>query len=39
VKALQSNINSLKELGLLKQTLDVTPHVDNSLLDEAAKRL
>ena len=39
VKALQSNINSLKELGLLKQTLDVAPHVDNSLLDEAAKRL
>jgi NitT/TauT family transport system substrate-binding protein len=39
VKALQNNINSLKELGLLKQTLDVAPHVDNSLLDEAAKRL
>jgi NitT/TauT family transport system substrate-binding protein len=38
-KALQSNINSLKELGLLKQTLDVAPHIDNSLLDEAAKRL
>jgi NitT/TauT family transport system substrate-binding protein len=39
VQALQNNINSLKELGLLKQTLDVAPHVDNSLLDEAAKRL
>jgi NitT/TauT family transport system substrate-binding protein len=39
VKALQNNINSLKELGLLKQTLDVAPHVDSSLLDEAAKRL
>jgi len=37
-KALQNNINSLKELGLLKQTLDVAPHIDNSLLDEAAKR-
>jgi NitT/TauT family transport system substrate-binding protein len=38
-KALQNNINNLKELGLLKQTLDVAPHIDNSLLDEAAKRL
>lgn len=38
-KALQNNINSLKELGLLKETLDVAPHVDNSLLDEAAKQL
>lgn len=39
VKALQSNINSLKDLGLLKQTLEVAPHIDHSLLDEAAKRL
>ena len=39
VQALQNNINALKDLGLLKQTLDVAPHVDNSLLDEAAKRL
>ena len=39
LKALQNNINALKTLGLLKQTLDVAPHVDNSLLDEAAKRL
>ena len=38
-QALQNNINSLKELGLLKETLNVAPHVDNSLLDEAAKRL
>jgi NitT/TauT family transport system substrate-binding protein len=38
-KALQSNINTLKNLGLLKQTLDVAPHIDNSLLEEAAKRL
>ncbi|MPZ56261.1 MAG: PhnD/SsuA/transferrin family substrate-binding protein [Rhizobiales bacterium] len=39
VKALQSNIKSLKDLGLLKQTLEVVPHIDHSLLDEAAKRL
>jgi NitT/TauT family transport system substrate-binding protein len=39
VKALQNNINSLKELGLLKETLDVAPHIDNSLLDDAAKGL
>jgi sulfonate transport system substrate-binding protein len=38
-QALQNNINSLKELGLLKETLSVAPHIDNSLLDEAAKRL
>jgi NitT/TauT family transport system substrate-binding protein len=37
VKALQNNINSLKQLGLLKQTLDVAPHVDNSILEAAAK--
>jgi sulfonate transport system substrate-binding protein len=39
VQALQNNINTLKQLGLLKETLNVAPHVDNSLLDEAAKRL
>jgi len=37
--ALQNNINTLHKLGLLKQTLDVKPHIDNSLLDDAAKRL
>jgi ABC-type nitrate/sulfonate/bicarbonate transport system substrate-binding protein len=36
--ALQSNIDTLHKLGLLKQTLDVKPYIDNSLLDEAAKR-
>jgi hypothetical protein len=39
VKALQSNIDALKQLGLLKETLDVAPHIDNSLVDEAGKRL
>jgi hypothetical protein len=39
VQALQSNINSLKDLGLIKETLNVAPHIDRSLLDEAAKRL
>jgi NitT/TauT family transport system substrate-binding protein len=37
-KALQNNINTLKQLGLLKESLDVSRHIDNSLLDEAAKR-
>lgn len=39
MKALQNNINSLKSLGLLKQALDIGPHVDNSLVEEAAKRM
>jgi sulfonate transport system substrate-binding protein len=39
VTALQNNINSLKELGLLKESLDVKPHIDNSLVEEAAKHL
>jgi NitT/TauT family transport system substrate-binding protein len=38
-KALQNNINSLKQLGLIKESLDVAPHIDNSLVDEAAKGL
>lgn len=38
-KALQNNIDALKQLGLLKETLDVAPHIDNSLVDEARKRL
>lgn len=37
--ALQSNIDTLVKQGLLKQTLNVAPHIDNSLLDEAAKRM
>ena len=39
VKALQSNIDILHKSGLLKETLNVTPHVDNSLVDEARKGL
>ena len=38
-KALQNNIDALKKLGLLKDTLDVTPHIDNTLVDEAGKQL
>jgi len=39
VRALQSNIDTLFKQGLLKQTLDVPPHIDHSLLEEAAKRM
>lgn len=39
VQALQNNINALKQLGLIKETLDVPPHIDHSLVDEAAKGL
>ena len=39
LKALQNNINALKDLGLLKETLNVAPYVDNSILDDAAKGL
>jgi NitT/TauT family transport system substrate-binding protein len=39
VKALQSNIDTLLKSGLIKEGLDVAPHVDNSLVDEARKRM
>jgi NitT/TauT family transport system substrate-binding protein len=39
VEALQNNINTLKQLGLLKETLDVKPHIDHSLVDAAAKAM
>ena len=39
VDALQSNINTLHDLGLLRQTLDVKDIVDHSLVEEAAARI
>jgi sulfonate transport system substrate-binding protein len=39
VPALQRNIDTLHQFGLLKQTLDIAPHVDNSLVDAAGKAL
>lgn len=39
VTALQSNIDTLYKQGLIKQTLNVAPHIDHSLLDDAAKRM
>jgi NitT/TauT family transport system substrate-binding protein len=39
VEALQNNINTLKQLGLLKETLEVKPHIDHSLVDAAAKAM
>lgn len=37
VTALQNNINALKNLGLIKETLDVKPYIDNSIVEDAAK--
>jgi NitT/TauT family transport system substrate-binding protein len=39
VASLQSNIDTLYKQGLIKQTLQVAPHIDHSLVEEAAKRL
>lgn len=39
VKRYQKNVDDLKSLGVLKATLDVSKHVDNSLAEEAAKRI
>ena len=39
VKALQNNIDTLHKFGLLKQTVNIAPYVDNSLVDEARKGL
>jgi len=39
VKALQNNIDTLHKFGLLKQAIDIAPHVDNSLVDAAKKGL
>jgi ABC-type nitrate/sulfonate/bicarbonate transport system substrate-binding protein len=37
VKALQSNINSMAELKMIPKSFDVSQHVDNSLVEDAAK--
>ncbi|HEY3917055.1 MAG TPA: ABC transporter substrate-binding protein [Stellaceae bacterium] len=39
VAALQRNIDTLYKLGLLKQRLDMAPHIDLSLVREAASRI
>ena len=39
LKALQSNIDTQKELGLLKRTIEVEKYADLSLVEGAAKRL
>jgi NitT/TauT family transport system substrate-binding protein len=38
-EALQRNVDTLWKLGLLKERLDMAPHVDLSLVREAASRL
>ena len=37
-KVVQSSIDKVKDLGFIKETLDVTKFADLSLVDEAAKR-
>jgi NitT/TauT family transport system substrate-binding protein len=39
LKAFQANVDELVEFGILKQKLDIAPHVDESLVREAAARL
>jgi len=39
VKALANNVKAQRELGFLKIDIDVPAHVDNSFVEEAAKRL
>jgi ABC-type nitrate/sulfonate/bicarbonate transport system substrate-binding protein len=39
IKALQSNIDLMQELGVIKQKVEVKPYVDLSYLDAAKKRL
>jgi NitT/TauT family transport system substrate-binding protein len=38
LKALQANLTVQKDLGFLKQDIDVAKYADLSLVDEAAKR-
>lgn len=38
-EALQKNVNQLAELGQIRGTFDVGPHVDNSLVDDARKAI
>lgn len=37
--ALQANVDELAKLGQIKQSFDVHPHIDNSLVEEARKTL
>ena len=39
VKRMQRNLDDLNKLGVMKQKLDVSKHIDMSLAKEAAKRL
>lgn len=39
VERLQTNVNTLKEAGVIPATIDVKPHVDMSLVEEAAARV
>ena len=39
LKALQANVDTVKDLGFFKGTVDVSMHADLSLVREAAKRL
>ena len=39
VKALQSNIELMQELGVIKQKIDIAPYLDLSYLNAAKKRL
>jgi NitT/TauT family transport system substrate-binding protein len=39
VKALQRNIDTMHEQGILRRSFDVTKHVDESLVKEAAARI
>jgi len=39
LKTLQANVDLVKDLGFIKDTVDVSKHADLSLVQEAAKRL
>jgi sulfonate transport system substrate-binding protein len=39
LKALQSNVDTMKDLGFIKASIDVKAYADLSLVEEAAKRL
>jgi sulfonate transport system substrate-binding protein len=38
LKVVQSSIDKVKELGFIKETLDVSKYADLSLVEDAAKR-
>jgi NitT/TauT family transport system substrate-binding protein len=39
LKALQANVDTMKDLGFVKARVDVPAHADLSIVQEAAKRL